>query len=88
MKKVIQFFLFNFNIELCCSYCLYKNLHKEHNVLEITNEKLLNKEYINLEITKEFDQVEQKSIELKSNIENEINKINNLYEKIIDELTK
>ena len=44
MKKVIQFFLFNFNIELCCSYCLYKNLHKEHNVLEITNEKLLNKE--------------------------------------------
>ena len=51
--------------------------------------ELLKKENIVLQSsTKNFNEVVEKTIDLKKKIENEINEINKLYEKIFDELTK
>jgi exonuclease VII small subunit len=55
--------------------------------LDISDEKSLEKENITLEYsTKEFNDIVQNITHLKEKIENEIIKINNLYEKTIDEL--
>ena len=49
----------------------------------------LSKENITIEsMSNEFNYYSQKITELKNKIENEINQINNLYEKTIDDLTK
>lgn len=78
-----------FIIELCCSYCIFKNMHKEHKILEISDVEYLEKENLNIEnSTKDFNEFIQKIFDLKNKIEKEINNINNLYEKVIDELTK
>ena len=64
-------------------------MHKEHKILELSDEKSFEKENITIESsTKDFNESNQKIIDLKNKIENEINKVNNLYEKVIDELTK
>ena len=64
-------------------------MHNGHKILEISNEESLKKENITLEYSaKEFNDIVQKIICLKEKIENEINKINNLYEKTVDELSK
>ena len=64
-------------------------MHKEHKILELSDEKSFEKENITIESsTKDFNESNQKIIDLKNTIENEINKVNNLYEKVIDELTK
>ena len=70
-------------------FCYYKNLHSGHKLIELSDIESLKKENITLESsTKEFNEMSQKVIELKNKIEDEINKINNLYEKVIDDLTK
>jgi len=57
--------------------------------LEISNEESLQKENITLDYSaKEFNDLIQKINNLKEKIENEIDKINNLYEKTVDELAK
>ena len=39
MKKV-KFYIFNYlSIVLCCAYCLYKNLHPNHKILEISEQE-------------------------------------------------
>ena len=49
----------------------------------------MNKENITIEsVTNDFNQISQKVIDLKNKIENEINKINELYENTINDLTK
>ena len=64
-------------------------MHNGHRILEISNEESLKKENITLEYSaKEFNDIVQKIICLKEKIENEIDKINNLYEKTVDELAK
>ena len=85
--KIILFFILI--IELCCSYCIFKNLHNGHKILELSDEESLKKENITIEsaIIENKDKI-QKIIDLKGKIENEINNINKLYEKTIDELTK
>ena len=86
MKKVKNKLLL-FNLELCCTYCFYKDFHKNHKIIYISDIKSLEKENITLEYsTKEFNEIVQNIIHLKETIENEIIKINNLYEKTIDEL--
>ena len=85
MKKVIYIKIFYyFNIELCCAYCYYLNLHKGHKVLPITDEETIKKENIN--INKEFEENSQKVINLKDKIENEIIEIDKLYEKVEKEI--
>ena len=75
--------------ELCCSYCYYENLHKDHMVLKISNDEILKKNNINLEYsTKIFNNIINNIKELKQKIEEEINKINILYEETNTNLTK
>ena len=92
MKKVILlliYLLFYFNIELCCAYCHFKNLHPNHKILELSDIKSIEKENISIESsTKEFGQIIENITSLKNKIEKEINNINNLYEKTIKDLTK
>ena len=74
---------------MCCLYCYYENLHHDHKLIKLSDIESLEKENITIETTtKEFNETYQKVRDLKNKIENEINKINNLYEETIDNLTK
>ena len=78
-----------YNIELCCAYCYFKNLHDKHKILEISDEENLNKENISIATSmNEFDKIINKANELKEKIEKEINEINKLYDKTVEDLTK
>ena len=73
--------------ELCCAYCLFKNLHSEHKLLELSNIESFEKENINIESSaQEFGGIIEKTISLKNKIEKEINNINILYEKTMKDL--
>jgi len=75
--------------ELCCTCCIYKNMHNSHKILELSDEDSLKKENISIDSAKkDFTDIIQKVTDLKNKIENEINSINKLYEKAIDDLTK
>ena len=89
MKKV-KFYIFNYlSIVLCCAYCLYKNLHPNHKILEISDVNSLKKENIFIETSIEgLADIVEKITSLKSKIEKEINNINILYVKTMEELTK
>ena len=88
-EKGKEIFLYNFPIELCCANCIIKNSHKNHKLLEIFDEESLKKENLDLELSsKGFNEILQKVINLKDKIEKEINKINELYDKINIEVTK
>ena len=76
-------------IELCCAFCLYKNLHHKHKVLEIYDEDALKKENITIDnSTKEFDDKIQKIDNLKNSIQNEMIEIDKRYENIDNQVTK
>ena len=60
--------------------CYYKNLHCGHKLIELDDNESLKKENITLEcISNNFNNILEKTIDLKNKIENEINQINNLY---------
>ena len=90
MKKV-NLYLFNlhfFIIEFCCAYCLYENFHNDHKIIPISDEESLKKENIDINSSiKEYNDIFQKTTNLKENIEKEINQINILFEKTIKDLT-
>ena len=48
MKRVILF-LFIFNLGLCCALCYFRNLHKDHKVIEINDEEILKQNNISIE---------------------------------------
>ena len=80
MKKVSKIFFNSYFIVLCCPLCLYKNMHDDHKVLEITDEEALKKENITIENTKnDFDVNIKKLDELKNKIEKEMKEIDNIY---------
>ena len=82
MKKVKYIFLF-FNIELCCAYCYFLNLHNGHKILSVNDEESLKKENIIIEnYTQNFNENAKKISDLKNIIENEINEIDKIYEKV------
>ena len=88
MKKVI-YNIYNLYTELCCALCYYLNLHNNHKVVQIEDEETLKKENINIKnYIKEFDESAKNVINIKEKIENEINKINELYEKMDLETTE
>ena len=88
MKKVIKLY-YLFFIELCCAFCLYKNLHPKHKVLEINDEEALKKENITIDnSSKEFDDKIEKLNNLKKAIEHEMEEIDNNYIKVDKETTK
>ena len=74
---------------MCCSICHYHNLNNNHKVILITDENSLQKENITLDIyTKDFNSLIDITIILKNKIEKEMKEINNLYEKVNNEVTK
>jgi uncharacterized protein (DUF2225 family) len=89
MKKVNYFYLiYNlFILVLCCPICYYLNLHSGHKVILINDEESLKKENIKIEVLA-LDKTSQKVVKLKKTIENEINKINIIYDKVNNDLTQ
>ena len=52
--KYIFYLILNI-IELCCFNCIFKNLHKGHKLIEISDEDTLQKENLTIESsTKEY----------------------------------
>ena len=93
MKKVriynLLYLTYFYYKELCCSFCYFRDLHLNHNVLAICDEELLKKENITLEASKkEFDDYAKIPINIKEKIEKEIIEIDTLFEKINNEVTK
>ena len=88
MNKVKQNIILFF-IELCCTYCSYKELHPNHKLLEITDEESLKNENITIDIsTKNFEDSIQRLNNLKNVIENELKEIDKRYEKVDKETTE
>ena len=89
MKKVNHSCLINnlFILVLCCPICYYLNLHVGHKVILINDEESFKKENIKIEILV-LEKTNQKVVKLKKTIENEINKINIIYDKLNNELTQ
>ena len=86
MKKVI-IYLLKFSIELCCSFCLFRNNHKGHKVLAVSDEDLLIKENITLDsYNNKFNEIEKNANLLKEKLEKELIKIDKLYNKVNNEL--
>ena len=76
-------------LELCCSLCHFKKMHKGHKLLEICDEESLRKENITiLENDKEIEKDIKQMNNIKENIENEITKINKTYDKVLKEVTE
>ena len=64
-------------------------MHNNHKVIPIEDEETLKKENINIkDYIKEFDESGKNVINIKEKIENEIQKINELYEKMKKETKK
>ena len=88
MKKKVNILLIII-LELCCSYCLYKNPHSQHKILELSNENSLIKENITIESsTEEFNDMIKQLNNLKNKIENEIIEIDKMYDNINNKLSK
>ena len=97
MKKVsrlifINIFLWNY-LEIFCSLCYIKSLnnnpHKDYKLIDLSDIESLSKENITIEsVSNDFNQISQKVIYLNNKIDNEINKINKLYENTINEVTE
>ena len=63
-------------------------MHRDHKILQINDEKALEKENILIEPSiKDFNDKIEKSKNLKNKIENEVNKINKLYDEIFQKIT-
>ena len=77
------------NIEICCLMCHFRELHKGHKLVEITDEEKLKKENFSIEEEiKSYNGISQKLDGLKNKIEKEIDKLNQLFDKTIGEIKK
>jgi len=88
LKKKVRNKLYKiFFIELCCSFCFYKNNQTQHNFIDINDNEALKKENISYENSIiEFAKFSKESIILKEKIENELAKLTNLEQKILNEI--
>ena len=74
---------------MCCFFCFYKNMHQNHKLIELSDNESLKKENINIDSNnQELIDVNEKIVELKNKIESEIEKINSLFDKTMEEVTK
>ena len=73
---------------MLCSECCITHIHKNHKILKINNEVELKEENIKIDdYMKDFDNNIQKLNNLKNKIENEMIEIDKRYEKVDDEVT-
>ena len=76
-------------IELCCTECYFDQKHENHKILKISNEENLKKENIKIDDpSKDFDNNIQKLNNLRNKIEKEMIEIDKRYEKVDNEVTK
>ena len=69
--------------------CHFKNLHNGHKLVELSDEEALKKENIDIDIeTNNYNNISNEMINLKNTIEKELNILNQLFDKTIDELKK
>ena len=46
---------------MCCAFCYFENLHKNHKLIKISDIESLNKENITIEsVTNDFNEISQK----------------------------
>ena len=75
-------------LALCCYLCYFRKLHEDHKVFEIIDEESLKKCNITIEHSKaDHNRILEKTTNVKNIIEEEIDKINKLYEKTFEEIT-
>ena len=87
MKKVILF-LFIFYLELCCALCYFRNLHKNHKVIEIGDPEILKKNNISLDYEEnDLNIFIEESYNIKEKILKEMKLIDKTYEDLNNEIT-
>jgi hypothetical protein len=76
-------------IVFLCSLCFFKNLHdKNHLIIDIDDKESLEDSGISYEKTiSEFDKIFKKTKNIKDRIEEEIEEINNLHKKLMDQIS-
>ena len=86
----IRLILCNINkLVLCCSMCFFDIIHRNHNLIKIEDEERLKKENLTIDSSsKSFNETYRKAKNLKEQIESEIFKINEQYDKIMKEISK
>ena len=73
---------------MCCSFCYFLNLHNNHKLIPIDDEESLKKENITIENSIiEFNEHYEKINILKNKTENEMIKLDNLYDKANKDLS-
>ena len=75
---------------MCCPCCYYDKLHLDHKLIKLSEIKNLeNDNFKNFSVESqmdEFNDISQSSIYLKNRIEYEINQLNQIYDKTINDL--
>ena len=87
-KNFKIFYIFSFvDTELCCSFCYFINLHKNHKLIPINDEESLKKENIIIEDSfNEFNEYFEKINRLKEKTEKEMLKLDHLYDNTLKNL--
>ena len=87
MKRVILF-LFIFNLGLCCALCYFRNLHKDHKVVEINDEEILKQNNISIENEEnDLNIFIEESYKIKEQIMEEMKLIDKTFEDLNKEIT-
>ena len=87
MKRVILF-LFIFNLGLCCALCYFRNLHKDHKVIEINEEEALKQNNISIENEEnDLNIFIEESYKIKDQIMEEMKLIDKTFEDLNKEIT-
>ena len=69
--------------------CQNKNLHAGHTLVDLSDEDTLKKENLSIEgEIKDYNDMSQRIVGLKNKIENEIIKLDQLFDKTLDDLKK
>ena len=75
--------------ELCCSLCQFLKPHEGHKLILINDEETLKKENLTLDsISSDFDKVNEQILNLSKEVQEEIIKIDNLYQSTNKKVTE
>jgi len=76
------------NLELCCALCYFRNLHKNHKLIEINDPEILRQNNISLENeVNDLNIIIEEPYNIKEQIMKEIKLIDKTYEDLYEEIT-
>ena len=76
------------NLELCCALCYFRNLHKNHKLIEINDQQILRQNNISLENeVNDLNIIIEEPYNIKEQIMKEIELIDKTYEDLYEEIT-